>query len=530
MSQAQSHLLSITDLTVQLHGKHGISTPLHNFSLQLQRGQTAAIIGASGSGKTLSMLALLGLLPPNAHTQGSIVFDGHELLQADEATLCSVRGKHIGMVFQEPMTALNPLQRVGDAIAEPLRLHHNLSKAQAIEQAIYWLERVGIAHAHSRWRDYPHQFSGGQRQRIAIASAIACRPSLLIADEPTTALDSTVQAQVLQLIQQLIAEENMALVLISHDLALVARQVQYMYVLHNGKLVEHGNSSTIFTQPKHPYTRNLLDAQLNHNAQHAAHTSADQALLQVHDVHFYYRNTHALKGIGFNLAAGGSLGIVGGSGSGKSTLARLMMAFAKPHSGSIYFAGKNIHQLSTTQRQQLRPNIQMVFQDPYAALNPRLRILNSVIEPLYNTDLSLEEKQQRAIEVMQAVGLSADDLHAYPHQFSGGQRQRIAIARALISRPQLIVADEPTSALDTAIQAQVLELLHSLQQQGIAIILISHNLAVVQYLCAHIAVMHSGEIVEYGSTQTVLQQPQHACTQDLIDAADLQKTSNKITA
>lgn len=524
MQANASNLLTIADLTINLQGKYSHSTPLHNFSLQLQRGQTVGIIGASGSGKTLSMLALLGLLPPNTHTQGSILFDGQELLHADETTLCAVRGKHIGMVFQEPMTALNPLQRVGDAIAEPLRLHHHLSKSEATEQAIYWLERVGIAHASTRWRDYPHQFSGGQRQRIAIASAIACRPSLLIADEPTTALDSTVQAQVLQLIQQLIAEENMALALISHDLALVARHVQYMYVLQNGKLVEHGNSSTIFKQPKHPYTRSLLDACLDchtstHTSAHTNKAAETTPMLQLRDVHFYYRHTHALKGVGFDVATGSSLGIVGASGSGKSTLARLIMAFAKPHSGSIQFAGQDIHQLSAAQRQQVRPNIQMVFQDPYASLNPRLRILNSVIEPLYHTDLSLEAKQQRAVEVMQAVGLSADDLHAYPHQFSGGQRQRIAIARALISRPQLIVADEPASALDAAVQAQVLALLRSLQQQGIAIILISHNLAVVQYLCEHIAVMHSGEIVEYGNTQTVLQQPQHACTQGLIDTA-----------
>lgn len=521
MSQATSNLLTISNLTIDLHGKKS-STPLHNFSLQLQRGQTAGIIGASGSGKTLSMLALMGLLPPNAHTQGSIVFEEQELLNADETTLCSVRGQKIGMVFQEPMTALNPLQRVGDAVAEPLRLHHKLNKAEATEKAIFWLERVGIAHASTRWCDYPHQFSGGQRQRIAIASALACHPSLLIADEPTTALDSTVQAQILQLIQQLIAEENMALVLISHDLALVARHVQDMYVLQNGELVEHGSSARIFKQPKAPYTRSLLDAHLNFHSQPAdsANTqNAPQKMLEIRDVHFYYRQTHALKGINLDVTRADSLGIVGASGSGKSTLARLIMGFNRPKSGSIRFMGQDIHQLSTTQRQQVRTNIQMVFQDPYASLNPRLRVLKSVIEPLYNTDLSLEEKQQRATEVMQTVGLSADDLHAYPHQFSGGQRQRIAIARALISRPQLIVADEPTSALDATIQVQVLKLLRSLQKQGFAIILISHNLAVVQYLCKHIAVMHCGEIIEHGSSQTILQQPQHACTQELLIAA-----------
>ncbi len=576
-------LLDVTDLRVTLQTARGPADALRGVSFSLARGDTVGLIGESGCGKSITALALMGLLPDGATTSGSIRFDGQELTTLPEAQLCRLRGDRIGMVFQEPMTALNPLHTVGRQIAESLRLHKGLSGAAARAEALRLLERVQLPQAAQRLDAYPHQLSGGQRQRVVIAIALACGPDLLIADEPTTALDVTIQREVLDLIAELVREDGMGLLLISHDLGVMADTVQRMLVMYGGTVVESGPTAEVFRRLAHPYSRGLFAARPrlglargtrlatipgrvpelpdmpagcpfadrcplvvdDCRARPAAGAVGDPrarcalhplgrgmtTLLHAIDLHKQYRLpretlfgarpvVQALDGVGFTLQRGRSLGLVGESGSGKSTLARLVMALEAPTTGQVLFDGQDLHTLDAAALRRARAGFQMVFQDPYGSLDPRRTVLQTVAEPLAVLHgAAVAEQRERAGEALDAVGLRSADLDKYPHEFSGGQRQRIAIARALITRPKLIVADEPVSALDVSVQAQVLNLMQDLQDRfEVTYLFISHDLAVVDLVCDEVIVLQHGRIVEQGHPDQLFRHPQHPYTQRLLAA------------
>ena len=531
MTGTTQRLLEVEGLTIRLPTGTGEVTAVRDASFSLASGDTLGLVGESGSGKSLTALALLGLLPEGAQVEGSIRLLGRELVGLPERELADLRGDRIAMVFQEPMTALNPVHPVGRQVAEPLRLHRGLSAAQAEREAIALLERVGIPDAARRAQAYPHQFSGGQRQRIMIAMALACGPDLLVADEPTTALDVTVQRQILDLVAELVAERGMGLLLISHDLGVIARRVARTLVMHDGCIVESGATAEVFERPRHAYTRSLLAARPGHAADAPGAKPPPAApLLQVQDLALDYllpreslrrpaARIRALQGVSFTLQAGRNLGIVGESGSGKSTLARLVMALDTPSGGRVLFDGQDLHALAPEALRRARRDFQMVFQDPQGSLDPRWRVGRIVAEPLAAQGASPAECRERAAEALADVGLRAADMDRFPHEFSGGQRQRIAIARALITRPRLIVADEPVSALDVSVQAQVLKLMQDLQQRhGITYLFISHDLAVVRQLCDEVAVLQAGRIVEREATGQLFRDPQHPYTRALLDA------------
>ena len=513
------NLLDVDDLHLSLPVVAGSTPVLRGLSFDLARGGTLGLIGESGSGKSLTALALMGLLPDGARTTGFMHFDGIQLNGLDERQWCALRGRRIAMIFQEPMTALNPLHTIGHQIAEPLRLHLGLSADAARARSLRLLDRVRLPRAAQRSAAYPHQLSGGQRQRVMIAMALACGPQLLIADEPTTALDSALQREVLGLIADLVREDGMSLLLISHDLALVAERVERLLVMRDGVIVEAGATAQVLARPEHPYTRQLQSARQRTVAGHQRRRAAAAdavPLLRVEELTQSYRlprpatlaglwhpapRLPALQRASFTLHAGRSLGVVGASGSGKSTLARLVMALETPASGRVLLDGVDLHALDRAGLRKARPQFQMVFQDPYGSLDPRRSVLQTVAEPLVALlGTTAEEQQARVVEALVEVGLSAADLDKYPHAFSGGQRQRIAIARALITRPRLIVADEALSALDVSVQAQVLELLLRLQRDhGIAYLFISHDLAVVDSFCDEVIVLEQGRVVEHGA-------------------------------
>jgi peptide/nickel transport system ATP-binding protein len=534
-------LLALTDLHVTLATAQGAVQAVRGLSLQLQRGHTLGLVGASGCGKSLTALAVMGLLPEGAVVGGSVRLGDTELTTLAEGAWCALRGRRIGMVFQEPMSALNPLHTIGHQVAEPLRLHGGLSAAAARAQALRLLDRVQVPRAAQRLAAYPHQLSGGQRQRVLIAMALACGPELLIADEPTTALDTTLQRDVLALIQQLVREDGMGLLLISHDLGVMADSVQDLLVMHAGVAVEHGPTAQLLARPAHPHTRALMAARPRlrsgtgqpHRRQGPAGTDhrATAPLLAVENLARRYPlprqgwftpapALQALAGVSFTLQAGRSLGVVGASGSGKSTLARLVMALEAPSAGSVKLQGQDLQRLNAADLRAARRQFQMVFQDPYGSLDPRRTVLQTVAEPLAVLQgATPAEQRERAAEVLDAVGLRAADGARYPHEFSGGQRQRIAIARALVTRPALIVADEAVSALDASVQAQVLDLMQDLQQRyGMAYLFISHDLAVVDRLCDEVLVLQQGRIVEQGPPERLFSAPQHACTRALLAA------------
>jgi len=525
-------LLDVQNLRVSLPGAHGALPLLHGVSFSLPPGGTLGLIGESGSGKSLTALALMGLLPEGARLEGSMRFEGRELATLAEAQWCALRGSRMAMVFQEPMTALNPLHTVGHQVAEPLRLHQGLNAAAARAQALRLLGRVQLPNAAQRLDAYPHQLSGGQRQRVMLATALACAPALLIADEPTTALDTTLQREVLDLIAQLVREDGMGLILISHDLDVVADRVQQVLVMREGAVVESGSTRDVFERPQAAYTRALQAARPRLGQQGPARATANAApLLVVEGVSRHYRPprtrllqaphaVQALSDIHFTLQPGRSLGVVGVSGSGKSTLARIVMALDAPTSGRVLLGGADLHRLPPPELRRARRQFQMVFQDPFSSLDPRRTVLQTVAEPLAAIENTrIETQRAAAAQALEAVGLRAADLDKFPHEFSGGQRQRIAIARALITRPALIVADEPVSALDVSVQAQVLALLRELQRtHGIAFLFISHDLAVVDNLCDEVLVLDQGRVVELGPPQRLFTQPQHATTRGLLAA------------
>ena len=529
---ASTPLLSIQDLGVAFRQGDQLNQVVNGISLQIEKAETLALVGESGSGKSVTALSVLRLLPspPVVYTGGDIQFNGHSLLHAPEAELRKVRGNQISMIFQEPMVSLNPLHSIEKQLAEVLVLHRGMRRDVARGEIIQCLDRVGIRNAKGRLKDYPHQLSGGERQRVMIAMAVLTQPKLLIADEPTTALDVTIQAQILLLLKELKQEMGMGLLFITHNLNIVRRLADNVAVMRQGQCVEQNNRARLFSQPQHPYTQQLLAAE---NLGDPLSLPADATpLLKVENLQVSFpirrgllRRTvdqhYALKDLSFELKAGESVGLVGESGSGKSTTGLALLRLLNAN-GSMWFKGQPLHQFSMKQMLPYRSQMQIVFQDPFSALNPRLNVLQIIAEGLeVHQKLSAAQREQRVIETLQEVGLDPALRYRYPTEFSGGQRQRIAIARALILQPQLLILDEPTSSLDKSVQAQILTLLKSLQQRHrLAYLFISHDLQVVRSLCHQVIVLRQGEVVEQGDCQTIFNSPTAAYTQQLLQLAD----------
>ncbi len=534
MSHAQQNpapLLEVADLRVRF----GAHTVVDGVSFSIAAGEKFALVGESGSGKSITALSVLRLVD-SATTTGAIRFDGVDLLGHSERQMQALRGRRIGMIFQEPMTALNPLRTVGRQIAEVLELHEALRPNAARVRAIELLARTGIPEPERRVDSYPHQLSGGQRQRAMIAMALACKPQLLVCDEPTTALDVTVQAQILALLDELQAEMGMALLFITHDLNLVRRFTHRVGVMERGRLVEQGDTEAVFSAPQHAYTQRLLASRPQRLV---APLAADAPLqLQAEGVvvkfkqpqgWFGHRWFTAVQGATLALRRGETLGIVGESGSGKTTLGMALLALQPIAEGQVRLGCERVDNAPRATLQRLRRRLQVVFQDPFGSLSPRMTVGQIVGEglALHRPELGAAERQAQVLAMLDEVGLSdrhgvANVLQRYPHEFSGGQRQRIAIARAMVLQPEVLVLDEPTSALDVSVQQQVLALLVQLQQRhGLAYVFISHDLAVVRALAHQVLVMQGGQVVESGEAERLFSAPQHAYTQALLAAAHL---------
>lgn len=554
MSHTSSPLLDVRGLDVMVAGESGLSHVVKRLELAVSRGETFALVGESGCGKSMTALALLRLLPDAARiVAGQINLDDNDLNHLPESAMRAVRGGSIGIIFQEPASSLNPVMRVGEQIMETLRVHTALRGAAARARAIDWLRRVGIPEPERRIDDYPFQFSGGQKQRVMIAIALAAEPRLLIADEPTTALDVTVQAQILDLLADIQRELGMAILLITHDLAVVRNVAHHVALMRHGEVVENADAETFFRAPSHPYAKQLFAAiptyekrgrplsvgapglapprqELNENG--AAHSQT--IVLDVQDLKVHYpirkgalRRTEswikAVDGVTFTLHAGETLALLGESGCGKTTIGKALLRLIEGAqvSGRALINGTDILQARRPALLQLRQTIQIVFQDPYASLDPRMRVGDIMDEGIASlcAELNAAQRRDRAQQLIDRVGLPGNTLQRYPHEFSGGQRQRIAIARALAVEPKILICDEPTSALDVSVQAQILDLLKDLQRErDIAYLFVTHNFGVVEYLADRIAVMHGGQIVEIGAAETVLSAPQHAMTRRLLEA------------
>jgi microcin C transport system ATP-binding protein len=523
-------LLEIRDLAVSFGSGGRRVDAVRGVSFSVERGETVALVGESGSGKSVTALSILQLLPATAHhPAGSIRFDGREMIGAPEPVLREVRGDRAAMIFQEPMTSLNPLHRVGRQIGEIVELHRAMPAAEVRARTIELLTWVGLDEPERRLAAYPHELSGGQRQRVMIAMSLANEPDLLIADEPTTALDVTIQAQILALLRDLRARLGMALLLITHDLAVVRRMADRVCVMRGGRIVEQGPAAQVFGAPSHPYTRQLLAAEPKG---HPAPPAADApAVLEASDVRVWFpirrgvlRRTvghvKAVDGVSLAVRAGETVGVVGESGSGKTTLALGLLRLERSQ-GSIRFRGRELQGLPWAETRPLRRAMQIVFQDPFASLSPRLPVGRIVGEGLEIHRLGDErEREKRVAEVLEEVGLDPESRHRYPHEFSGGQRQRIAIARAMVLRPELVVLDEPTSALDVSVQAQIVDLLRELQERHeLAYLFISHDLRVVRAMSHHVLVMRAGRVVEQGPAAALFAAPREPYTRALLAAA-----------
>ncbi len=527
-----SPLLSVRDLSVAFSQGGKVSTAVDHVSFDIAKGETVALVGESGSGKSVSALSVLKLLPyPSAsHPSGQILFDGQDLLSLSEKELRSVRGNKITMIFQEPMTSLNPLHTIEQQIVEVLSLHRGMRDRQARERTLELLREVGIREPEKRLGAYPHQLSGGQRQRVMIAMALANEPDLLIADEPTTALDVTVQAQILELLAELKARKGMSMLFITHDLGIVRKVADRVCVMTKGKIVETGPTKDIFADPQHEYTRHLLAAEPK--GQPPAGDETARIVMSGNDVKVWFPikqgffrrvvdHVKAVDGIDVTVRAGQTLGVVGESGSGKTTLG-LALARMISSSGRIKFDGRDIDALSFAQMRPLRRELQIVFQDPFGSLSPRMSVSEIIEEGLriHEPALSAGERDERVVGVLKEVGLDPDTRFRYPHEFSGGQRQRIAIARAMVLKPKFVMLDEPTSALDMSVQAQVVDLLRDLQKKhDLAYLFISHDLKVVRALANDVIVMRNGRIVEHGTSEQIFERPQTDYTRALISAA-----------
>ncbi|WP_369787918.1 dipeptide ABC transporter ATP-binding protein [Rouxiella sp. WC2420] len=529
-----SALLDVQNLTI----KTVSGSPLvNNISFQVNRREMVALVGESGSGKTLSSLSLIGLLPGGLDMEaGSISLNGKIIASSGQPFAASARGKQLGMIFQEPMTSMNPVLKVGEQIAEVLVRHKKISWRQAYREAVALLDRVGILEPERRAKQYIHQLSGGMRQRVMIASAISCKPLLLIADEPTTALDVTIQAQILSLLQDLQNEMDMGVLLITHDLSLVARYADRACVMHQGNIVEQGNVQQLLTQPQQPYTQKLIAASQpaprNKEVFDAGETGRATPLIRLFALTKSYPQAQRLPFIAakrqtvlfpttLDIHRGEILGLIGESGSGKTTLGRAIIGLIEADSGKIEFDGILLNGANTATRHKMRRRAQIIFQDPYASLNPKITVGEQIAEPLRVYKLREPAKiTARVEELLTLVGLEAHHASRLPSAFSGGQRQRIAIARALALEPELLVADEAVSALDLSVRGQVLALLDNLRHRlGLTVLFISHDLAAVKQVCDRVVVLYHGKIVETGETNQVLIAPRHAYTQQLIAAA-----------
>jgi ABC-type microcin C transport system duplicated ATPase subunit YejF len=514
-----------------LHLKYGETQIVKDFNLGLTRGEVAAIVGESGSGKTQTMLAALGLLGPNAHASGQILFEDQNLLSLPDPPLNQIRGRRIAMIFQEPMSALNPFVSVGAQIIAVLRQHLGLSRTAAKARAVELLDLVGIQDPVRRMRAYVHELSGGQRQRVAIAMAVCCDPDILIADEPTTALDVTIEARILDLITELKTHLGMAMIFISHDLGLVQRFADTVYVMHRGEIVETGTPQKIITAPAKDYTKHLL-ATAPGNKTRIRQENAP-VLLEANDLSVHYtlrgglfasrKEIKAVDHVSLALKQGQTLGLAGESGSGKSTLGRALLKLV-PSSGHISFEDRNLTALDQSAMRPLRHRMQLVFQDPYGSLSPRMTIGDIVTEGLrvHEPHMTKTARDGRAAQALHDVRLDDALRHRYPHELSGGQRQRVAIARAMILKPKLVILDEPTSALDRSVQADILSLLAKLQSDhGLSYVFISHDLSIIREMADEIAIMKDGCIIEHGVTAEILQHPKEGYTQGLVAAAAL---------
>ncbi|HCM0710466.1 TPA: ABC transporter ATP-binding protein [Vibrio parahaemolyticus] len=534
-------ILSVNNLSVSFTTNDGIVDAVKNVSFELQAGETLSIVGESGSGKSVSTNALMKLLPDNAivHPDSSIMFEGESILDKTERQMQRIRGDRIGMIFQEPMTSLNPYMRVGIQVAEAMMCHRSVNQRKAKERVLELFDLVHLPNPQQAYDKYPHEFSGGQLQRIMIAMALINEPDILIADEPTTALDVTVQAEVLLLIKEIQAKMGMAILFITHDLGVVKHFADRVLVMCKGEVVEEGITEHLFSEPQHEYTKMLINS-----IPKGSKTPVDEKaseLLNAEDIrvkflvkpHFIASKNEyfeAVKGISLQLKQGETLGIVGESGSGKSTLGRALIGLL-PSTGKIEFKGQNMASLSDKERFDLKKDVQMVFQDPYGSLSPRMTIGEIITEGLtvHRPYLNKKERTQKARDVLREVRLDPASINRYPHEFSGGQRQRIAIARALILEPSFILLDEPTSALDRSVQLTVIDLLKDLQKKhNIGYLFISHDLSVVKALSDRVLVMQKGEVMEQGSAQEIFHHPKSEYTRKLIDASfDLENNENQ---
>jgi peptide/nickel transport system ATP-binding protein len=557
-------LLSIEDLHIVFESETNKTTALNHVSIEIPEGKTIGLVGESGSGKSVTALAIMKLLPtpPAQIHSGKILFQGRDLLGLGDAELRKIRGNQISMIFQEPMTSLNPVFTVGFQISEVLQLHMGLNRKQAWARSIELLDQVGIPKPAQKVHAYPHEMSGGQKQRVMIAMAIACNPKLLIADEPTTALDVTIQKQVLDLLAKLKEEYKMSMLFITHDLGVIADIADEVVVMYRGNIVEKNNTKSLFKAPQHPYTKGLLACRpsldshprrlvtvsdfMTEDGKEKAHVPKFEAseketriigesnpvILDVRNLkkHFPIRGglfggvkdwVKAVDDVSLQVRKGRTLGLVGESGCGKTTLGRCLLRLIEPTAGEILYKGTNLTSLSSEEMRKIRRKLQIIFQDPYASLNPRMTVGDAIIEPMNIHKLGENAKERKAMaeDLMKRVGLEPKHLVRYPHEFSGGQRQRICIARALAVKPEFIICDESVSALDVSIQAQILNLLLDLQEEfGLTYVFISHDLAVVKFIADEVAVMYGGKIVEYDSAVNIYRSPQDAYTRRLLEA------------
>ena len=523
-------LLKISNLSINFQVRKKEFSAVKNLNLSINENQIVGLVGESGSGKSVTAMSIMRLLPEPKATyaeESSIVFDGEEILSADKASLRKIRGNKISMIFQEPMTSLNPYHRVGDQIVESILLHKAQPKSEAVSEAKNLMNLVEISEADRRFMSYPHELSGGQRQRIMIAMALANKPKLLIADEPTTALDVTIQAQILDLMTKLKNEVGMSILFITHDLGLIEKFSDTITVMQEGVVVEQGDTKAVFSNPQHAYTKKLINSEPSIKEV----TLIEQPpLISVKDLNIFYplpkktffKNEffQAVKDVNFSIPKKSTIGLVGESGSGKSTLGKALAGLVN-YQGSIIYDGSDIGQLNTKELKAIKKDIQIVFQDPYGSLSPRMTVGEIVGEGLdVHFNLSQKQKDERIADSLKAVEINPDDRFKYPHEFSGGQRQRVAIARSLILNPSFMILDEPTSALDRSIQIQVIELLKNIQQQyELTYLFISHDLKVVRSMSDYIFVMQNGVIVESGPAKQVFSSPEEDYTDKLLNAA-----------